>query len=185
MSVGFSAQVLGYGHELLQRTLQIFDDAGGDFSRRQKIVCAFETFVAQPEEIQAELVAFEEFFVAEWAKPLALLALLKMAGTIRGHKVIKMAAGERIGAQGEIHIGAQVVDPEPLGLCLRILVEEENIGLDSLSVEDTRRQAQHGVYIAVLQQIGPNSLASPPSKSTLSGTITAARPPLPVLWSRL
>src|SRR6266446_1820993 len=105
LNIRLPSQVLSDSHELLQRVLQVFDDAGGDFSRRRKLVRSLQAFVAQPEEVQAEFVALEEFFIAEGAETFALLALVTVFWMITGHKIIKMCTFELVVAQGEIHVG--------------------------------------------------------------------------------
>ncbi len=59
-------------------------------------------------------------------------------------------------------VSPQVVDPQlldPWRLAGRLSIKKEHIGLDALSVEDARGQAQQSVKVAVLQQPSPHSLA--------------------------
>ena len=49
--------------------MQVFDDAGGQRAGGGEIVGVFEAVVAQPEEIEAELVAFEQVVVGELVVP--------------------------------------------------------------------------------------------------------------------
>ncbi len=60
--------------------MQVFDDAGGQRAGGGEVVGVFEAVVAQPEEIEAELVAFEQFIVAEGVETLAFLALVAVLG---------------------------------------------------------------------------------------------------------
>jgi len=81
---------------------------------------------------------------------------------ITANKIIKMGTLELVGAQGKIHVGTQIVDPQPFGLRVGTglpLVEKEHIGLDALGIENAGRQAQQGMHVAVLQQGAPNGLA--------------------------
>ena len=55
-------------------------------------------------------------------------------------------------------------------------VEEQDVGLDSARVEDPGGQAQQGVDVVLFQQSSADFSPAPPSKSTLSGRTTAARP---------
>ncbi len=80
--------------------MQVFDDAGGQRAGGWEVVGVFEAFVAQPEEVEAELVAFEQFVVAEGVETLALLALVVVFGVVAGHEVVEVGARERIGAPG-------------------------------------------------------------------------------------
>ena len=65
--------------------------------------------------------------------------------------------------RGEVHVGAQVVDPEGLGprrLAGRLPVEEQVVGFHSLGVEHARRQAEKGMHVTLVQQASADSLAS-------------------------
>jgi hypothetical protein len=75
--------------------------------------------------------------------------------------VIEIAALQRVFFQCEVHVGAQVVDPELLrpGLFLRgFAVEEQNIGLHALRAENAGGQAQQRMPPPVWQ-IAVNGLA--------------------------
>lgn len=87
--IRFPFQILRDGHELLQRVLQVFDDASGNFSRRRKLVRSLQAFVVQPEEVQAKFVSFEEFFVAKGAETFALPALVAVFWIVAGYKMAK------------------------------------------------------------------------------------------------
>ena len=62
-----------------------------------------------------------------------------------------------------MQVGAQVVDPEPLGPrhtgAGDLLVEEEDVGLDPLRVEDAGRQPEHRVEVEVGEQLVSDHLA--------------------------
>ncbi len=90
-------------------------------------------------KVQAELVTFEQLFIAEAAKTLALLALVTLPRTITVHKIVKMGASEWIGTQGKIHVGAQIIDPELLCLWFGTglaLIKKEYVRFDALSIKD-------------------------------------------------
>jgi hypothetical protein len=73
-----------------------------------------------------------------------------------------VSAGERVGLEREVLVGAQVVDPELAGPGLRgggLAVEEEDVGLDALGVEDAGGQAQEGVDVALGEQLAADGLA--------------------------
>jgi hypothetical protein len=53
-------------------------------------------------------------------------------------------------------------------------VKEEDIGFDSLGIEDARRQPQEGVDIAFLEQAAAYGLASSAFKSEKTSVLTAA-----------
>ena len=83
----------------------------------------------------------------------------------------------------EVLIGAQVVDPElarPRRLALGLALEEEQIvGLDALSVEDTGGEPEQGVDVVLAQEPAPHGLpGSALEEHVVSGTTTAAEPPI-------
>ena len=125
-----STHVFGDSGELLEGGLEVFDDAGGeDFGGCQSIGI-FKTFVAEPEEVEADFVAFEQVIVAEGVEVVAFLALVTIFGVVAGDEVVEMGAGERVGAQGEVLVGAEVVDPQAFGPVIGtggFLVEEEDL----------------------------------------------------------
>ena len=58
--------------------------------------------------------------------------------------------------QGEMDVGAEIVDPNLLRLPLRgggPLVEEDDVGLDAGLIEDAGGQSQDGVQIGGVQQL--------------------------------
>ena len=59
------------------------------------------------------------------------------------------------------HVGAQVVDPDFLGVALVRFAagEEQHIGLHALRIEDAGRQAQDGVQVALVHQVAADLLA--------------------------
>src|SRR5581483_1914561 len=162
LAVFLATEIFGDSQKLLKRVLQVFDDAGCDLGRWGEVVGPLQALVAQPEEVEAELVAFEQFFVAEGAETFALLTLVAILSMIAGDKIVEVAALELVGTQGEVHVGTQIVDPESLGLHVGAglaLVEEEDVGFDALRVKDAGGQAQEGMHIAALQQVAPNRFA--------------------------
>src|SRR5207248_2510775 len=69
-----------------------------------------------------------------------------IGGVVAGDELVEVSALERPGLEREVHIGAQVVDPERLGprrLAGGLAVEEENVGLDALGVEDAGGHEAH------------------------------------------
>src|SRR3990172_2007340 len=95
------------------------------------------------------------------------------------HKLIKIRALEGACLKREVHVRAEVVDPEILGpgrFACRLFVEEQHIRLHALGVEQARGQAQERVHVTLVQELSADRLPGPPSNRTLSGTTTAARP---------
>jgi len=100
-------------------------------------------------------------------------------GVITGDEIVEVGTFQGIGLQREVLIGPEVIDPEcfrPRSLAGGFAVEEEDVGLDALGVKDTRGQAQKGVNVAFVEQLRRTVSPAPPSKRTLSGTTTEARP---------
>ena len=77
-------------------------------------------------------------------------------------EVVEVFVGERVGLEGEVLVGAEVVDPEVFGPGLFagfLALEEEDVGFDSLGVEDAGGQAQEGVDVAALEQFAADGFA--------------------------
>ena len=75
-------------------------------------------------------------------------------GYIALHEVVQVLPLERIGLEREVHVGAQVVNPElagPRGLTGRLLVEEQHVSLHALGIEQSGGQAQQSVDVAFVQ----------------------------------
>lgn len=72
---GLFSQVCRNLAKLLQRRLQVIDDFLGDDLRRGKVIAVGERLVLEPENVEARLVARDEFVVAVSA-PAALHANL-------------------------------------------------------------------------------------------------------------
>jgi hypothetical protein len=62
--------------ELVQRRLQIFRDLGGDHVGIGEIGRILQTFIFQPEDVQAHLVALQQILVREGLEALGLFALV-------------------------------------------------------------------------------------------------------------
>ena len=73
---------------------------------------------------------------------------------VAGDEVVEVLARERIGAEGEVLVGTQVVYPQALCPVMRaggLSIEEEYVCFDALGIEDACRQAQQGMHIALVQ----------------------------------
>ena len=59
------------------------------------------------------------------------------------------------------HVGAQIIDPDFLRVALVFLAagEKEHIGFDALGVKDAGGQAQDGVQVALVHEVGADLLA--------------------------
>ncbi len=150
-------QILGDFGELFQRSLQVFDDFSRQHLRLGQMGRVLQAFVAQPENVQADLIAGQQFLVSEAAPaPLGVIfapggpALVPVGRVEAAHKIVKMGPGQRVLLEGEVLVGPQIVNPQFPGPGSRAAgpaVEEEDVGLDPLGVEDAGRQPQQGVDI--------------------------------------
>ena len=60
---GLAAQVFGDEAELLEGRFQVFDDFGGDDVGIGQVICILQQLMAQPEDVQVNLVAGHDFVV--------------------------------------------------------------------------------------------------------------------------
>ena len=75
---------------------------------------------------------------------------------IAGYEILQILFGHGILLQGEVDVGAEIVNPDFLRLRFlagRTFVEEEHICLDTGLVEDTGGQAEDGVQIGGFQKL--------------------------------
>jgi hypothetical protein len=71
--------------------------------------------------------------------------VVAVGGVVGGDEGVEVGALEGVGFEGEVFVGAEVVDPEGFGPGVRIggfAVEEEDVGLDALGVEDAGGECQ-------------------------------------------
>jgi hypothetical protein len=70
--------------------------------------------VAQPEDVEADLVPGHQLVVGEPVEPLGLLALVPVLRVVAVDEVVEVVVGERVLLEREVLVGAQVVDPQLL-----------------------------------------------------------------------
>ena len=157
----------------LQRTLQVFDDIIGQHIGCRQIVQIGKRLVLDPENVEAGLVPCQNVRNVEFAPAAiwiilaprfgALIAVFRM---ITGNEILQVGILHRILLQREMDIGAEIIDPH----CLRLrfgagwtLVEKDHVGLDAGFIEDTSRQTQDRVQVAV----GKELLADDFTRATL------------------
>ncbi len=92
--------------ELVERGLQVFDNFGGKNGWIRQIVCVFEAFVAEPGDIEAQLVAFLQILITEATEAFGCLALVAVLHVIAGDEVIEIGAFERVCFEREVLVGA-------------------------------------------------------------------------------
>jgi len=79
---------------------------------------------------------------------------------------------ERARLEREVHVGAEVVDPKllgPRGFGGGLAVEEQDVGLDALSIEDAGRQAQERMNVAFVQERAADDLPCPALEEDIIG----------------
>ena len=94
--------------------MEVFGDLGGEDGGGGEVVDVFEAFVAEPEEVEADLVAGDELVVGVPLEAVGLLALVAVAGLVGGYEVVEVGPGQGVLLEGEVLVGAEVVDPQPL-----------------------------------------------------------------------
>ena len=77
-----------------------------------KIRAFFQRVVFQPEDVEVHLVAFRQLFVGEGFETIALLPVVAVHRVVAGYEGVEVAALEGVFLEGEMQIGAQVVDPD-------------------------------------------------------------------------
>jgi hypothetical protein len=112
-------QILSNQPKLFQRRLQILHDLGSDDAGFGQVVRILQRLVPQPEDIETGLVAGDECLIivttpATFGGFLAPGggALLPLGGIVELYELVEVAALEGVGLEGEVLVGAQVVDPE-------------------------------------------------------------------------
>ena len=70
-----------------------------------------EAVVLEPEKVQAGLVAGDELLVSEVPEPFGFPALVPILRVVAGDEVVQVVDLERLGLEGEVLVGAQVVNP--------------------------------------------------------------------------
>jgi hypothetical protein len=77
-------------------------------------------------------------------------------------EVVEVGPCEGVGFEGEVEVGAEVVDPEGPGSgggAGGFAVEEEDVGLDAVGVEDAGGETEQGVDVALVEEFAADGLA--------------------------
>lgn len=139
---------LRHFREQFEGVLQVLDHFVGQFVGFGEVGAVFDGLVLEPGEVEVEFVAFFELRPVVRA-PAAVrivfaprrLALVERAGAIAGVEIIEVGEGDRLLFEGKMEVGAQVIDPQFLGLGLGgagFLVEKQDVRLHAGLVEDGR-----------------------------------------------
>src|SRR5262245_37489317 len=96
-----------------------------------------------------------------------------------GNELIQVRPLKRVGLEREVFVCAQVVNPQGLGprdFAGRLSVKKQHVGLHALSIEIPVGRRSKVWTSHSCRSLRRTVSPAPPSKSTLSGTTTAARP---------
>ena len=114
-------QTAQHALDLFQRGLQVVGNFLREDVRRGEVGAVFQRLIPQPRDIQVEFVACGQFFVGEHAPPAAGvfftprgLTLEAVFRVVASNKFIQIGALQHAGFQGEVLVGAEIVDPELL-----------------------------------------------------------------------
>ena len=103
-----------------------------------EVVDVLEAVVAQPQQVEAGLVAGDQLVVGVALEALGLLAAVAVCWVVAGGEVVEVGSGEGVLLEGEVLVGAQVIDPQLAGLGglgTLAAAEEQHVGLHSLGVQ--------------------------------------------------
>jgi hypothetical protein len=81
--------------ELFQCGFEVFHDFSRDDVWRPEIGGVFEGFVFAPEDVEIDLVAFDQVIIGEAFESLAFGALVAVFGVITGDEIIEVTAARR------------------------------------------------------------------------------------------
>jgi hypothetical protein len=99
----------------------------------------FQRFVFESEDIEVDLVAFDEVLVGEALEAFGLGALVAVRGVVAGNKFVEVRTLQLVFLQGEVLVGPKIINPQLIGPCSflrRLAVEEKHVRLHALCVED-------------------------------------------------
>ncbi len=142
--------------------IEVGDDFGGDDVGGREVGGFFEGYVFQPEDVQVQLVAFDQFIVAVGLESLGLCASTPVFLVVAGDEVVQVAAFQSVFLQREMQIGSQVIDPEllcPRSFLSRLAVEEQDVRFESLSIKDPDRKSQQSMHVGLFQQLAADGFA--------------------------
>jgi hypothetical protein len=148
-------QILRNRGELLQCGLQVFHDVEGDHAGGGEVGAFFEGVILEPEDVEVDLVAFDQVGVVEGFESFGFLAAVAVLGVVVSDEVIQVLALQRVFHEGEVLVGAKVVDPEllrPRFFLRGFAVKEEDVRFHALGAEDAGGQSQQGVDVGLVEQ---------------------------------
>ena len=151
--------------------MQIVGDFLGQDAWVGQVFAVFQRIIFEPEDVEVGFVAFDDLFVGE-AAPSAVGVLVLgpilpsffagFFGFVESDELVEVGSCKRAGFEGEVLIGAEVVDPQLFGprfFLSWFVLEEQHVGFDALSVEQAGGQAEQCVDVALLQQVLADGLS--------------------------
>ena len=138
-------QVLCDRRKLFQRCFEFLSNLESEHVRIGKVRAVFERFVPKPEDVEIDLVTFEQVVVGEALERLAFGAFMAVLGVEALDELVEIRTFQRSFFQSEVLIRAQVVDPElfrPRLFACWFAVEEQDVRLYTLRVKDAGWQTE-------------------------------------------
>src|ERR1017187_2066667 len=167
-----SRQIGGDLSELIESGLQIFHDLSRENGRVREIRGIAEAVIPEPEDVEVGFVTLDQVLIGEAPETIGFGPLMPVLGIVTTDEVVQVGAREGVRLQGEVLVGAQIVDPKRSGpgrFAGRLTVEKEHVGLDALSVKNAGGQPQQGVDIAIVQEAFADGFAGPALKQHVVG----------------
>ena len=104
----------------VQSGLHVLDDLGGQIIRFRQVIQIGQTFVLEPEDVQAALVPCDDLFTGELAPPPfgigsrvpALFPLMAVERVVADNKLLQVIMAQRLLLQGMVDIGPVVIKPD-------------------------------------------------------------------------
>lgn len=93
LRVFLCSQLFFHAHHLLQGRLKVLDDLGADDVGRRKVIEVAEAVVLEPEDVQVQLVAFQQLVGREPAEALAFLPPGPVVRMVAGNEVVQVRTG--------------------------------------------------------------------------------------------
>jgi len=84
--------------------LEVFGDFGGEDGGGWEVVGVGEVVVAEPEDVEADLVAGQQFVVGEALEAFGGLAAAGFSGAVAGHEVVEVGAAEGVLFAGSVTV---------------------------------------------------------------------------------
>jgi hypothetical protein len=92
--------------------LQVLDNFGCQNSGVRQIGRIAQTVIPEPEDVEIGFIAFDQVLVGEAPEALSFTPLVPIPGVVAANKVVQIAASKGIRLQGEVLVGAEIIDPK-------------------------------------------------------------------------